>query len=402
MPRDHPRVCGEHVQPQLLVCSSSGSSPRVRGTPPACGLQSGEHGIIPACAGNTATACRRQSRTWDHPRVCGEHMFRRKSGNTARINAGIIPACAGNTDIIKTGNPTARDHPRVCGEHEVTPDNIAGYTGSSPRVRGTLSQVVAQFVGVGIIPACAGNTWRETGAQTRHWDHPRVCGEHPSDTGKLVWVPGSSPRVRGTPLFPSSITRLIGIIPACAGNTSGSSSISQPSRDHPRVCGEHVVSPAMVLPYSGSSPRVRGTPPEHDPRRPADGIIPACAGNTASALRTPCSAWDHPRVCGEHRLDDQLEEAMPGSSPRVRGTHGEAAHLADHAGIIPACAGNTLALHRGAHSPRDHPRVCGEHLFTLPAGLEAAGSSPRVRGTRRLVVLTILTLGIIPACAGNT
>ena len=337
-----------------------GSSPRVRGTLVLRHHGKADTGIIPACAGNTVSGLRRVIVCRDHPRVCGEHCRRARAcdvrrGSSPRVRGthrvlwrtgyrpGIIPACAGNTDIIKTGNPTARDHPRVCGEHEVTPDNIAGYTGSSPRVRGTLSQVVAQFVGVGIIPACAGNTWRETGAQTRHWDHPRVCGEHPSDTGKLVWVPGSSPRVRGTPLFPSSITRLIGIIPACAGNTSGSSSISQPSRDHPRVCGEHVVSPAMVLPYSGSSPRVRGTPPEHDPRRPADGIIPACAGNTASALRTPCSAWDHPRVCGEHAYLNETTNEAKGSSPRVRGTPLLEWNSYQGTGIIPACAGNTAA-----------------------------------------------------------
>ena len=32
--------------------------------------------------------------------------------------------------------------------------------GSSPRVRGTLDLLEQHAVGVGIIPACAGNTWR--------------------------------------------------------------------------------------------------------------------------------------------------------------------------------------------------------------------------------------------------
>ncbi|EEP20764.1 hypothetical protein BIFANG_03334 [Bifidobacterium angulatum DSM 20098 = JCM 7096] len=51
--RDHPRVCGEHELPELRQAAIRGSSPRVRGTPPAQPIRLLLAGIIPACAGNT-------------------------------------------------------------------------------------------------------------------------------------------------------------------------------------------------------------------------------------------------------------------------------------------------------------------------------------------------------------
>ena len=51
-------------------------------------------------------------------------------------------------------------------------------TGSSPHVRGTLNPYRCPNIRMGIIPACAGNTkpCTATGNTTR--DHPRMCGEH--------------------------------------------------------------------------------------------------------------------------------------------------------------------------------------------------------------------------------
>ena len=49
----------------------------------------------------------------------------------------FIPACAGNTIWrLKKHLPSAV-HPRVCGEHSVPRLPVAGWYGSSPRVRGT-------------------------------------------------------------------------------------------------------------------------------------------------------------------------------------------------------------------------------------------------------------------------
>ena len=111
------------------------------------------------------------------------------------------------------------------------------------------------------------------------------------------------------------------------------------------------------------------------------GIIPAYAGNTAPWWRVPASPRDHPRVCGEHVTPWRDSEAILGSSPRMRGTHFQPNANNKRGGIIPAYAGNTLGLSISIVDTQDHPRVCGEHVRSF-SGMEGhLGSSPRMRGT---------------------
>ena len=174
--------------------------------------------------------------------------------------AGIIPACAGNTANMDATGILAGDHPRVCGEHSVPGISRCSHMGSSPRVRGTPATFYRKGGVTGIIPACAGNTREAPSSPTATRDHPRVCGEHRSNS--------------------LDSTRPPWIIPACAGNT-----------DH---------APTLVSDPRGSSPRVRGT--RGSPLRGAFacGIIPACAGNTGEPDAWSARTRDHPRVCGEH------------------------------------------------------------------------------------------------------
>ena len=188
-----------------------------------------------------------------------------------------------------------------------------------------------------------------------------MCGEHLLATGYQLPPLGSSPRVRGTHMLQCRDGRLRGIIPACAGNTGGFTWRVYLEGDHPRVCGEHDTRGIRRLHNSGSSPRVRGT--RCAPSKPVHltGIIPACAGNTYPAWCHLRIMRDHPRVCGEHKPRRRQPTARPGSSPRVRGTRALAEVAVDEQGIIPACAGNTVANMGYSQSDRDHPRVCGEH-----------------------------------------
>ena len=188
-----------------------------------------------------------------------------------------------------------------------------------------------------------------------------MCGEHLAGAAGDVLAQGSSPRVRGTRGGVRSGRAVRGIIPACAGNTRREGRSVRRSRDHPRVCGEHLGGCHAGAVQDGSSPRVRGTPCHglHHACRP--GIIPACAGNTFINLRLRKGTWDHPRVCGEHYADVLTMEKTQGSSPRVRGTRHPADCHPVRPGIIPACAGNTISTVGRSPRIRDHPRVCGEH-----------------------------------------
>ena len=173
----------------------------------------------------------------------------------------------------------------------------------------------------------------------------------------------------------------IGIIPAYAGNTYKHVRGWKFRRDHPRVCGEHVVGERKGSVQTGSSPRMRGTPFPTSKPCVTMGIIPAYAGNTSMPSETPPAHRDHPRVCGEHRHIESFARELPGSSPRMRGTRLCACPDGLPAGIIPAYAGNTNANQVANHYRRDHPRVCGEHFYLDNPSDIVTGSSPRMRGT---------------------
>ena len=161
---------------------------------------------------------------------------------------------------MSMGSSASRDHPRVCGEHFSDTARFVIPLGSSPRMRGTLLALFCLRFFV--------------------WDHPRVCGEHILRLVPDRHATGSSPRMRGTLGTPDTWKQPLGIIPAYAGNTRFCHNLSKRFRDHPRVCGEHWLNSRHMLKGKGSSPRMRGTPRTVSNMRQRSGIIPAYAGNT--------------------------------------------------------------------------------------------------------------------------
>ena len=189
------------------------------------------------------------------PRVRGSLLPRR----FAAASTGIIPAGAGLTTPSKVNPLAFRDHPRGCGAHRLIHDYFSSSEGSSPRVRG--SQVGRQRFDLrtGIIPAGAGLT-RQSGLQLRtRRDHPRGCGAHDFFIDATRDITGSSPRVRGSQRLVKAGHILDGIIPAGAGLTPSSPRARRNARDHPRGCGAHSASSPCISFLPGSSPRVRGS-----------------------------------------------------------------------------------------------------------------------------------------------
>ena len=156
------------------------------------------------------------------------------------------------------------------------------------------------FVPLEIIPTCTGNTQSGRLTSKFKWDHPRTCGEHSTVTISPLLSVGSSPHVRGALSQLQCPCRWLGIIPACAGSTRTLRGFRTGRWDHPRMCGEHVVLPPFFWTVSGSSPHVRGALARVGHLRPQPGIIPACAGSTCARLSARLEHGDHPRMCGEH------------------------------------------------------------------------------------------------------
>ena len=254
----------------------------------------------------------------------------------------------------------------------------------------------------GIIPACAGSTLNTSSPCSFARDHPRMRGEHYCLSSVYIGGIGSSPHARGARRGSRHGAHSAGIIPACAGSTpSGPSHGSWPG-DHPRMRGEHDTRMLDWQASEGSSPHARGARTSGSMARSSSRIIPACAGSTTASGREWPTPRDHPRMRGEHRrsLRDMCQRG--GSSPHARGALGGCTGHSCEPGIIPACAGSTGGCGSIAVRVWDHPRMRGEHPNFSDEVTEFGGSSPHARGAPRLMRRRRSAPRIIPACAGST
>ena len=144
------------------------------------------------------------------------------------------------------------------GENLAFSDECDLAEGSSPRVRGKRDPGPLSVESPGLIPACAGKTYRGYLALVQSWAHPRVCGENVRSSLPLRRLHGSSPRVRGKQTKPERSVGVVGLIPACAGKTVDPVGCLVQKGAHPRVCGENHLPPRQNRRRPGSSPRVRG------------------------------------------------------------------------------------------------------------------------------------------------
>ena len=157
--RDHPRMRGEHQFFTNKWHRIRGSSPHARGTRASESGAGDEDGIIPACAGNTFPVARICLHLRDHPRMRGEHpqpdlVEIAEAGSSPHARGtpcrclvwhpspGIIPACAGNTKTLMYAFARLRDHPRMRGEHPLETFADRMKLGSSPHARGTRALIV--------------------------------------------------------------------------------------------------------------------------------------------------------------------------------------------------------------------------------------------------------------------
>ena len=187
--------------------------------------------------------------------------------------------------------------------------------------------------------------------------------------------------MRGTRGVKDGVCSYVGIIPAYAGNTGLRGLVCALPRDHPRICGEHRIMCLRIVVIWGSSPHMRGTPCCCEMSGHESGIIPAYAGNTYVFPQLRTSPRDHPRICGEHALSSKFCCVTLGSSPHMRGTPHFRRSAPCWRGIIPAYAGNTDGVFYVPGAVWDHPRICGEHFNMRGDDIIVTGSSPHMRGT---------------------
>ncbi len=237
-------------------------------------------------------------------------------------------------------------HPRIRGEHTLARIDLGELLRSSPHTRGAHVNARTRWPAVGIIPAYAGSTPPEHGADPELCNHPRIRGEHTQANSHPFSRRQSSPHTRGAHEWIGHAMELAEIIPAYAGSTRTGTCISS-------------------IGYS-SSPHTRGAhsnPPLKLGKLP---IIPAYAGSTQRCSLRCRNESDHPRIRGEHTPRPRGKPEPTRSSPHTRGAHSSGDIRYGTASIIPAYAGSTHRHDgRGVHA-RHHPRIRGEHTLGNP------------------------------------
>ena len=212
--------------------------------------------------------------------------------------------------------------------------------------------------------------------------------------------------MRGKDLFATVITIDKGITPAYAGKSALLFGEHRAARDHPRVCGEKDQNPIGGQFQQGSPPRMRGKVPaqkkhtnkEGDHPRvcgekfaPADflapfpRITPAYAGKSMVRNAGQFPQPDHPRVCGEKGRQAVPTSHLRGSPPRMRGKVDKTFDEAIAGRITPAYAGKSRIDKLEWIPVKDHPRVCGEKLYSCIMVPTSVGITPAYAGKRNLV-----------------
>ena len=149
------RRCGERHYSSDSFTSSTGSAPRVRGTPSKAVCSRNRWRFSPAGAGNARCSYSTSKRMAVQPRGCGERVAQLslrmiQHGSAPRVRgtrseAGrrserrrFSPAGAGNAHVAALSIRQRSVQPRGCGERKLSPVMWTFSNGSAPRVRGTL------------------------------------------------------------------------------------------------------------------------------------------------------------------------------------------------------------------------------------------------------------------------
>ena len=172
--------------------------------------------------------------------------------------------------------------------------------------------------------------------------HPRSRGENKQAQANAPKVLGSSPLTRGKPSAHACVDEDSGLIPAHAGKTARSHTMSSRVRAHPRSRGENAAATHTPPIRDGSSPLTRGKRGLSATLRVRRGLIPAHAGKTSNAEMKPAWCVAHPRSRGENSGGCEPPQLPRGSSPLTRGKRRTRGREVGFDRLIPAHAGKTL------------------------------------------------------------
>ncbi len=236
----------------------------------------------------------------------------------------------------------------------------------------------------------------------QHSVYPRWRGEHGKRAARLKEAYGLSPLARGTHQSQSFAAQPQRFIPAGAGNTSSGVDTLYCVSVYPRWRGEHFTLVVVEADINGLSPLARGTRWSLCVMMYYARFIPAGAGNTDDSVTITGETPVYPRWRGEHYGAAIQRATQGGLSPLARGTLLLKKALQTFCRFIPAGAGNTQKSGEMRARSSVYPRWRGEHGPLSTLGDPPHGLSPLARGTRPLTDGINQFGRFIPAGAGNT
>ena len=150
--------------------------------------------ITPADAGTSSSRTFRLRPLRDHPRGCGDKWTFLQAPESPRgspprmrgqvrlqllqmYHRWITPADAGTSLNCTTSKTKTWDHPRGCGDKHSVPIRFDYAVGSPPRMRGQGTRLSFEPCSIRITPADAGTSKTCTDVFRKSADHPRGCGD---------------------------------------------------------------------------------------------------------------------------------------------------------------------------------------------------------------------------------
>ena len=124
-------------------------------------------------------------------------------------------------------------------------------------------------------------------------------------------------------------------------------------------------------------------------------------GKALSVALFLLSSQDHPRLCGEKRRYICYQQPKLGSPPPMRGKVILVCNLVPAFRITPAYAGKSTPRETAGRFFVDHPRLCGEKIFSSFSHAPQTGSPPPMRGKVFALQKNEMQRGITPAYAGK-
>ena len=256
-------------------------------------------------------------------------------------------------------------------------------------------------VGPRVYPRAGGGTCRNRAtAVIRTGLSPRRQGTaiHEIERGGRQ---GLSPRRRGnrSPAQPARAPR--GSIPALGGEPTTHSPATPAGRVYPRAGGgtSQVIRTARGNP--GLSPRRRGNPAPRRSRPAPEWVYPRAGGGTDCSIRARTAAWGlSPRRRGNQFPECSAVNGL-GSIPAQAGEPSRSSRRACPAAVYPRAGGEPGSPRSRRQRGRVYPRAGGGTLGTGTTSASPVGLSPRRRGNLYGHGLVALSVGSIPAQAGE-